>query len=211
MIERIAYHLGRNDEEPNIRLAEELAKTKDAVGIEEIARGLEDKKEQVASDCIKVLYEVGYRNPSLIAAYAEVFMTRLKSRKNRLVWGSAIALAQIAELRSEYLFRELDTIYQAYKEGSVITVDNCISIFAGIARSKDEYRAKISPLLIEHLENCRPKEMGQHAERAFVCVSRQNAKEFRAALLKRRDSLPDAQRKRIDKLLKKMEKEEFPA
>ena len=40
MIEKIAYNLERNDEEPNINLAIELCNTKDLEGIKEIVDGL---------------------------------------------------------------------------------------------------------------------------------------------------------------------------
>jgi hypothetical protein len=60
------------------------------------------------------------------------------------------------------------------------------------------------PKIIEHLESCRPKEVGQHAEKAFVCINNKNYKEFLAVLVKRRDNVTDAQKKRIDKLINKM-------
>jgi nucleoside-diphosphate-sugar epimerase len=63
LIEKTAYYLGRNDEGPNVLLAEELADRNDAAGIAEIAKGLEAAEPQVAGDCVKVLYEVGYRKP----------------------------------------------------------------------------------------------------------------------------------------------------
>lgn len=209
MIEKIAYYLGRNDEEPDIKLAEELVRTADVKGIAEIAAGLESDKVQVINDCIKVLYEIGYRNPALIADYAAVFVRNLKSKNNRLVWGSCIALSQIAELTSDFLFGEFDTIYQAYKNGSVITVDNCISIFAGIAGANEKYQKKVFPVIIEHLAHCRPKEVGQHAERAFICVNKTNAAAFQSVLQERYDSLADSRKKRVDKLLRKIEKGEF--
>jgi DNA-binding FrmR family transcriptional regulator len=209
MIEKIACNVERRDEEPNIAVAERLVNDSDKEGIAEMAEGLSDKKEQVANDCIKVLYEIGYRNPSLIVPYAEAFVEKLKSKNNRLVWGSCIALAQIAEMAGDCLYKELGAIYDTYRKGSVITVDNCISIFAGIARSKEAYEKKIFSILIEHLEHCRPKEVAQHAERAYVCVNRENAPAFKAALKKRYGALVESQKKRVDKLRKKIEKEEF--
>jgi len=209
MIEKIAYYLGQNSDEPNIRLAEELVKKNDVNGIAEIAQGLDNEKEQIVNDCIKVLYEIGYRNPTLIVNYAELFIKKLQSRNNRVVWGSCIALAQIAELEGDYLYREFDIIYKAYKNGSVITVDNCISIFAGIAKSNKKYEKKVFPIIIEHLEHCRAKEVGQHAERAFICVNAKNADEFKAALMKRYGSLVESQKKRVDKLIKRIEKEDY--
>jgi hypothetical protein len=209
VIENIAYHRGRNDEKPNIELAETLVKRNDTKGIAEIAKGLGDEKAQVASDCVKVLYEIGYRKPELITGYADLFVNGLRSMNNRLVWGSCIALSLIAEPASDYLFKEFDTIYKAYENGSVITRDNCVSIFAGMARAGKKYSKKLFPVLVEHLRNCRPKEVGQHAERAFVCVNGDNAAEFRSVLEKRIGSLADPQRKRVERLFSKIEKGEF--
>ena len=202
MIEKIAYSLGRNDEQPNIDLAKELAETKNKKGIKEIVDGLNDRTEQIANDCIKVLYELGGMSPELISDYAENFIKLLKSKNNRLVWGSMTALSKIASLNPEPIYNSLDTIVEAYERGSVITIDNSISVFAELVKAGKKYEGKVFPVIIHHLEKCRPKEVGQHAERAFVCINSNNAKKFRETLLKRRDELTDAQKKRVDKLLK---------
>ena len=200
--EKLAYSLGRNDEQPNIDLAKELAETKNKKGIKEIVDGLNDRTEQIANDCIKVLYELGGISPELISDYAENFIKLLKSKNNRLVWGSMTALSKIASLNPEPIYNSLDTIVEAYERGSVITIDNSISVFAELVKAGKKYEGKVFPVIIHHLEKCRPKEVGQHAERAFVCINSNNAKEFREILLKRRDELTDAQKKRVDKLLK---------
>jgi hypothetical protein len=203
MIEKTAYSLGRNDEEPNIELAKELAKTKNKKGIKEIVNGLNNPKEQIANDCIKVLYEIAEIAPELISEYAGTFIQLLKSRNNRLVWGAMTALAKIVPFKSDEIFKNLDIIIKAYEKGSVITVDNSISVFAELAKADKKYEKKVSPIIIEHLEKCRPKEVGQHAERAFICINKNNSPKYKETLLKRYKTLTDAQKKRIDKLLKK--------
>ena len=89
---------------PNQELARELAARDDQAGIQEIADNLANKNKSVQSDCIKVLYEIGYLKPQLIAQYAEVFLGLLHSKINRMVWGSMIALATIARLQPEQLW-----------------------------------------------------------------------------------------------------------
>ncbi|MDR0877892.1 MAG: hypothetical protein LBN21_07550 [Treponema sp.] len=205
MIEKLAYSLGRNDEEPNIALAKELAKTKNKKGIKEIVDGLNSKTEQIANDCIKVLYELGEISPELISEYVDSFIVLLKSKNNRLVWGSMTALSKIAALNAGEIYKNLDVIIDTYEKGSVITVDNCISVFAELVKADKKYEKTVFPIIIGHLEKCRPKEVGQHAERAFVCINKNNAELFIKTILKRRDSLTDAQKKRVDKLIKKLE------
>ena len=206
MIEKLAFLLGRNDEEPNIELAKELSKTKNKKGIKEIVDGLNNPKEQIANDCIKVLYEIAEVIPELVSEYANNFTQLLKSKNNRLVWGSMTALSKIASINPDEVFKNLDIIVKAYEKGSVITIDNSISVFAELVKADKKYERKIFPIIIEHLERCRPKEVAQHAERAFVCVNKNNSQKYKEVLLKRRESLTDAQKKRIDKLLKLLSK-----
>jgi hypothetical protein len=209
MLEKIAYYLGRNNEEPNIALAIELCKTDDAEGIEEIAHGLWNENEQIASDCIKVLYETGYRKPELIAEYVFDFIKLLKSKNNRLIWGAMTALSAITSRKPKEVFTNLDTVIDAFKKGSVITRDCCVSVFAELAKADKAYERVIFPVIIEHLRTCRPKEIGQHAERAFICVNKNNAEEFSAVLKERRVFVTDAQKKRLDKLIMKIEKGQY--
>ena len=204
MLEKLAYSLGRNDEEPNIELAKNLANTKNKKGIKEIVEGLKNPKTQIANDCIKVLYEIAEISPELISEYADNFIQLLKSRNNRLAWGSMTALAKIVSLNPDEIFKNLDIIVKSYEKGSVITVDNSISVFAGLAKAEKKYEKKVFPIIIEHLEKCRPKEVGQHAERAFICINKNNSQKFKDTLLKRYNSLTDAQKKRVDKLLKEL-------
>ena len=201
MIEKIACKLGRNDEQPNIELAIELCKSEDAIAIREIAGGLKSKDQAVANDCIKVLYEIGYRSPALIAEYAADFISLLTSRNNRLVWGGMTALGTIADLAADALYENFKTIKSAYDKGSVIARDHSISVFAGISRANPEYEKTVFPVIIEHLKTCRPKEIPQHAERAMKCVNAGNKDAFLEVLNSRKDILTPPQRKRVDKLI----------
>ena len=209
MIEKIAFNLGRNDEEPNIDLAIELINSKDLEGMEEIVDGLKNKKEQIANDCIKVLYEIGERNPELIAEYVLDFIDLLKLRNNRLVWGGMTAISKITFLKPKQIFENIQIIINAYENGSVITRDNSVSVFAKLAKADKKYEKIMLKKIIQHLETCRPKEVGQHAERSFICINAENSIEFVSVLLKRRDNLLDSQKKRVDNLIKNINKGNF--
>src|SRR3990172_8539413 len=129
-LNRIAHLQNRRDEVPNQELARDLARQKNREGIREIAENLWNKDKNIQADCIKVLYEVGYIDPSLIAGYAEDFLKLLRSRNNRLVWGGMIALSTVAELRADLIHANLDQILKAMHSGSVITVDNAVKALA---------------------------------------------------------------------------------
>ena len=202
MIEKLACSIGRNDELPNIELAESLCQSKDIDGIAEIVEGFKGIDKAIANDCIKVLYEIGERNPELICGYASDFVSALYSKNNRIVWGSMTALAKIAELAPIPIFEKIEVVIYAYKNGSTITVDNSISVFAGLCKTSDECAKELIPVLAQHLKKCRPKEVAQHAERASICFNKSNADMFIDILEQRFPHLAASQQARVNKLLR---------
>lgn len=60
VLQELSSSLGRRDQVPNQELAKVLAEHEDRAGIQEIAEGLWHEEKNVRSDCIKVLYEIGY-------------------------------------------------------------------------------------------------------------------------------------------------------
>jgi hypothetical protein len=205
VLQRIAYYQNRRDEVPNQELAKELATKKDRKGIREIAENLWNENPQVQSDCLKVLYEIGYLQPELVAPYAEDFLKLLHSRNNRLVWGAMIALATVADLQADAVYPHVEEIEQVMDQGSVITKDNGITVLALVASKNAAYRKKIFPYLLNHLEICRPKDVPQHAEKAAVAVNARNKQQFIAVLEKRLVDLSGSQTTRVKKVIKDVE------
>ncbi len=204
VMDKIASSLGRNDEIPNQELAKEICRTKDREGVKELVQGLFNGSSAVKSDCIKVLYEIGGIQPDLISSYADDFIKLLKSRNNRLVWGAMMALSAVADKNPGSIFKNLDLIFFAIKNGSVITMDNGISVLAKSGSANKEYERKILPFLLKHLETCRPKEVPQHSERSIVIANPENKMGFQRVLEKRLDKLTDSQQARVKKVLKKL-------
>ena len=178
VMNKIAFYQNRRDEVPNQELARELAQSRSQAYIREIAEGLWNKDPNVQSDCLKVLYELGYLAPDLITAYAGDFLKLLNHRNNRMVWGGMIALSTVADLKAAEIFPHVDEIVQVMKKGSVITMDNGIKVLALVASQKDEYRQAIFPYLLAHLKTCRPKEVPQHAEKSLPAVTADNKSDF---------------------------------
>ena len=203
MLNQIASALSRNDETPNIELAERLAKSQNAAAISEIASGLTMDK-ATANDCIKILYEIGERNPQLILPHAEVFLDLLKSKNNRLVWGAMTALGQITALCPEKVFARFEDVYSAFETGSVITADHSMTVFASLCRANQAYEQKILPILTNHFESCRAKEIPQHFERVSECITPDNAALFQAAIQKRYGEMSKSQQARVNKVLKRI-------
>jgi len=202
IITSLASSLGRRDEVPNQELARALAAKKDKAGIREIAENLWNKDKNIQADCIKVLYEIGYLEPKLVADYAGDFVKLLKSRNNRLVWGGMTALAEAAKANPDAVFKHLDEIKKAKETGSVITVDNAISTLAWTAAANRKYNEAIFPYLLKHLSSCRPKEVPQHSEKTLPAVNSSNKADFIKVLEKRMEDLSGSGLARVKKVIK---------
>jgi hypothetical protein len=202
-LDRIAHFQNRRDEVPNQELARDLASRRDSAGIREIAENLWNKDKRVQADCIKVLYEIGYLQPALIASYVEDFVKLLKSRNNRRVWGGMIALGTVADLRADLIFAHLTEIQKAMNSGSVITVDNGVQTLALAASKGGKYNKVIFPYLMDHLKTCRPKDVAGHSEKSLPAViDSSNKKEFIAVLEKRIEDLSGSALSRVKKVFK---------
>jgi len=202
VLNKLASQIDRRDEQPNIELAHELVRDLNVDGIQEIIENLSNKDKKIRHDCIKVAYEAGQVKPEMISEYAMKFIELLRSRDNRMVWGAMQSLATIAEIKTGLLMEQLHEIGLAVKIGSVITVDKGIITLAKLAASGKENNEQIFPLIIEHLKNCRTKEVPQHAESTLIAINEENTEEFLQVLREREPYMTEPQRKRIVKILK---------
>jgi len=203
VLDQLASALGRNDERPNVELAEKLAASGDKTAIAELIVALGGKS-AVANDAIKTLYEIGERKPELITAHAEAFFAALKSKNNRLVWGGMTALDTIAAIAAPALAARLPEILAAAEKGSVIAKDKAVSILCELV-AVDE-RAKALPPLFDMLRAAAVNQLPSYAESASTVIGADRAK--LADLISAR--LPDvpqpAKRTRLVKVLQKLAK-----
>lgn len=204
VIDKLAFSLGRNDEIPNKELAKELCRTKDRDSVKELVQCLFNGTTAIKNDSIKVLYEIGEVQPELISPYVDEFVKLLNSKNNRLVWGAMTTLSTIAIINPGKIFDNIDLIFNVMKKGSVITVDNGVSVLAKVGSINKEYENKVFPFLLKHLETCRPKEVAQHSERSMIIANSENKVEFQRVLERRLNDLTPSQQTRIKKVLKKV-------
>ncbi len=204
VLERIAFFQGRRDETPNQELARALARRKDAAGIREIANHLRNPNRNIQSDCLKVLYEIGYLDPALIARYAGEFLDLLASKNNRLVWGSMIALGTIAPLAPGVIGSRLDEVLAALDRGSVITVVWGMRTLAGVAGASRRYRPKIVPHLLRRLGSCPPRDVPTHALSCLPAIDNSTQEGFLAVLERRKTDLSPTQAARLRKVMRQL-------
>ena len=200
ILDQLASSLGRRDDIPNKELAKKLSQSGNQEEIKLLAENLWNKNPAIQSDCLKVLYEIGYIRPELISDYYDQFLILLNSKDNRQVWGAMIGLSLVAPLRADELFLSREIIKKTIEKGSVITKDNGVKALSGIAAKKQEYRQEIFPYLLAHLRSCRTKDVPQHAEYVQLAADSSNRDEFIQVLETRKAAMSDAQIKRINRI-----------
>jgi len=203
-LDKLASSLGRRDEAPNVRLAQTITKNRDKKAIIDLVTNLANKDKEIQSDCIKVLYEVGEREPTLIAPFAEEFGSLLDSKNNRLVWGAMTAIDCIASNSPETVRRMLPKIIDAADRGSVIGRDHAVSILTKLARRK-EFADEAISLLVEQLRRSPSNQLPLYAEMAVPIVDEKHKDLFIMTLkLRLGDIQKESKRKRVEKAITKL-------
>lgn len=204
VLKQLASALGRSDEGPNLLLAQQIAEAGDDAAVAELAANLTSADKDSASDCIKVLYEVGALKPQMIAAHVDAFAALLGSRNNRLVWGAMTALGTVAPLDPAALRPHIERIMQATETGSVITQDWGVRALAAVAAADRADEARIFPFLLNFLQNCPPKDLPRHAESVLIAVHAGNRGAVLPVLAARAAELKPAQAKRLAAVVRKI-------
>ncbi len=202
-IDLIATSLNRRDDKPNQELAVEIIRSTNKEWVKELVENLFNKDKNIQSDCLKVLYEIGERGSAeLIAPYIKEFGEILKSKNNRLIWGTMIALDTITSVDPKGIFNLLSVIMPAIDKGSVITIDHGVGILAKLSGLK-EYSETAFPLLMEQIKKCPIKQLPMYAEKSIVAINQEYRALFVDLLESRlQETERDSQKKRILKVIK---------
>lgn len=201
----LASALGRRDEAPNEELASTLASSKDAATIAILADALSTAPAKVQADAIKVLYEVGYQEPKLLVPHIQDFLKAIQAKNNRLVWGGMIALRCVAPFSHPQLAAAFAILTKAVEEGSVITRDAGVGVFAALATPASSVSTKARRVLKELLQSCRPKDVPNYATSIHAVSGAMPPATFRGLLQQRFSELSAAQSKRVERILKQLE------
>ncbi|MGJ1205103.1 hypothetical protein [Sphingobacterium lactis] len=201
---RLASTLGRRDEEPNIILAREIVQSNDQQSIADLIQLIQSKHKELQNDSIKVLYEIGELQPALLQPYIAEFLLGLKSKNNRLQWGSMTALRTISAVYGKEIFCYIPELSLAVADGSVITRDNFIGILNNLF-TFPEHRDIIFPLLLEQLQHCPSNQLPMYAEAVLPKIDKNEAPSLRSLLAQRLDEFDkESKRKRLERVIKKL-------
>lgn len=151
-----------------------------------------------------MLYEIGGREPALIARYHTEFIKLLESRNNRLVWGAMTALDAIASQRPKAINGALPRILAAAERGSDITRDRAVNILITLASIK-QYAPKAFSLLMQQLQHSPANQLPMYAENALPLINESTKAAFVKLLGARLNDIEkESKRKRIEKVLTKV-------
>ena len=203
VLDKLASSLNRNDEMPNQELAEQIVQENDKKSVKELINNLYNPDKNIQSDCIKVLYEIGERKPSLIAEYADNFIALLNENNNRLIWGAMTALDALTIENPKTVYIGLAKIIEAANKGSVITKDHAVNILIKLCSVK-QYSDEAFALLIEQLKSCPTNQLPMYSENAAKIINNKSKAEvFIKTLSSRLDQVEkESKRKRIEKVIK---------
>jgi len=204
VLNKISYFQNRRDEVPNKELAKTLAETENKAGIAELVANLKHKNKSVQSDCLGVLYHVGYVKPHLIAGYVEDFLALLKSKNNRLVWGGMIALSTIADLKPKEICANLDAVKHAIDKGTLITVVWGVKTIAKVASSSKSCKPDVVPILLSQLKNCISRDVAMHFENSLPAIDDENKAMFLRIVEDRKKEMTPSQLARLKKAMKNL-------
>lgn len=205
VLDRLATALGRNDERPNVELADKIAERGDMAAVKELVEALTTGTVAVQNDAIKVLYETARLWPDLVAPHVDAFIGLLQGRNNRNVWGALQAIETLTPVRARKVAAALPAILAAADRGSVIAKDKAIGILVRLAAAG--YGETALPTALTRLVDAAPNQFPTYAE-AIATVADAATKPMLAAIVEKR--LPGVvgatKRTRLEKLLRMLAK-----
>lgn len=198
---RLASALGRNDERPNVELAEALAAKPDPAAVAELAAALNGSA-AISNDAIKVLYELGARRPEFVAPHAAAFLALLGSKNNRNVWGALQAIEAVTEVVPDLVLASVPAIIAAADKGSVIAKDKALQILAKLVVAG---HGEVQPALLACVAEAAPNQFPMYAEIAAPVLDPEHGSELRHILESRLGSIDaSAKKARVEKVLRKL-------
>lgn len=201
---RLASALGRRDEAPNVALAEEICENRDHEAVRRLVGIVDTGVKPAQNDGIKVLCEIGTRDPSLLSPYGAHLLRWIQSGNNRLVWGAMTALAALAKVDPDLAGRNLKAILDAADKGSVIAKDQAIQILATLVESPG-YADEAAGVLLDRLQFAAVNQLPMYAERAASVLRKEDIDQFQTVIMVRlQEDLPQSKRNGLMKALAKL-------
>jgi len=205
--EHLAYSLDRKDQVPNKALAERIVNEGGEAQLQELVDFfLTHPHRELQKDCVLTMASVGEQSPKMLVPYIDLLIENFDSSINRVVWGSMIALAFLAHLVPDKIYRGLPKIIDAMDQGTVITRDHGYRMLITLYQS-DKYREDLFYIILEQIQLAPSNQLGQYAEKLIKVLDTKHKDELIAVLEDRSADLTNEHhKKRLSKNLKKLYK-----
>ncbi|SNS95649.1 hypothetical protein SAMN05421640_1769 [Ekhidna lutea] len=205
--DQLAYALDRNDQEPNKILAKQIVDAGGEKEIRELISFIETKPNQRAkSDAILTMAYVAELSPKLMAGQIDFLTHQLASSINRVIFGSMIALAHVAHMRKEKLYKALPKIIDAMDDGTVVTRDHGYRIMITLY-ADERFQEDMFLLIQEQLIKAPSNQLGQYTERLIPVLNKLHLNTLIETLEERRSDVTNEYHiNRLNKNLKKLYK-----
>jgi len=162
---RLASALKRKDQAPNIELAIDIVEAEDCEATRELAELLATGTKSQRHEALKVLYEIGYREPAMLAPHIELLFDELDSSNNRTLWGAMIALSTLVAANPTRIMKGIDQLMDAAERSSVIAKYHMVKILVALA-ALPRHHNEVMPHLFQMVESAAINQFPTYAERA---------------------------------------------
>ncbi|MEP1034571.1 hypothetical protein [Ekhidna sp.] len=205
---QLAYALDRNDQEPNKQVAKQIVDTGGVKEVDELVFFVKSRPRQRAqADAILALAYIGEITPELLTNQADFLIGELKSKINRVIFGSMIGLSHIAHLQKEKLYDSLPQIIDAMDAGTVVTRDFGYRIMITLYQ-ENRLQADMFLLIQEQLMKAPANQLGQYTERLIEVLNKSHLNLLIETLEERRTDISNEYHiTRLNKNLKKLYKQ----
>jgi len=202
VIQHLSSSRRQTDNSANIALAEDIVRSQDKKALNELVEHLHDKNKHIQSDCIKTLYEIGEREPKLIADYVDEFAALLASKNQRLVWGAMCALDGCVSANAKAVYQHLSFILKVAEGESVIARDHAVIILSKLCIAG--HNSECFPILLDILREAPVNQVPAYAEKAASVVTKEDRNKLESVITIRLKDVAEYKPKvaRLEKVLK---------
>lgn len=203
--DRFASALDRRDQGPNEAIAEEIARGATPDLLRDVTKVLESKANtRLKNDAVMVMMALSRIAPHFLEDHFDLLMKVLRSSSNRQVFGSMIALANLAPLKRRELRGHIPMILKAMDQGTVVTRDHGFTILTELY--KEDQSGDLLSLINEQILKAPPNQLGQYTEKFMIVVRPGDIPALIEALEARAGELTNEHHlKRLGKNLKKLQ------
>lgn len=205
--DHLAFSLGRKDQGPNKKLAAEIANNHDEQQLKQLITFFDSKPhKELQKDCSLTIAWIAELNPSMVTPYTPYLIGKLSDPINRVIWGSMMALSEIAPLVLDPIYDALPAIIDAMDSGTVVTRDHGYRILIALYQS-EHYQEDALIFILEQLMKAPSNQLGQYAERLIEVVNKSHVNRIIEVLEERRNDVTNEHHlKRLNKNLKRLYK-----